>query len=39
MTQQNIANQMGYSQVQISRILAKINQRATQFGKEGGLQD
>ncbi|HDR7708219.1 TPA: sigma-70 family RNA polymerase sigma factor [Bacillus cereus] len=39
MTQQNIANQMGYSQVQISRILAKINQRAAQFGKEGGLQD
>ncbi|AJG59602.1 TPA: sigma-70 family RNA polymerase sigma factor [Bacillus cereus] len=39
MTQQNIANQMGYSQVQISRILAKINQRAAQFGEEGGLQD
>ncbi|MEW4232573.1 sigma-70 family RNA polymerase sigma factor [Bacillus thuringiensis] len=38
-TQQNIANEIGCSQVQISRILTKINQNAAQFGKDGGLQD
>ncbi|PEI37712.1 RNA polymerase subunit sigma-28 [Bacillus wiedmannii] len=38
-TQQSIANEMGCSQVQVSRILTKINQSAVQFGKDGGLQD
>ncbi|MBW3492416.1 sigma-70 family RNA polymerase sigma factor [Bacillus sp. FDAARGOS_1420] len=36
-TQQRIANEIGISQVQVSRILKRIQQRATEFGKEQGL--
>ncbi|MED2777682.1 hypothetical protein P4278_28020 [Bacillus thuringiensis] len=38
-TQQSIANEIGCSQVQISRILTKINQNAVQFGKGGGIHN
>ncbi|KAB2391057.1 MULTISPECIES: sigma-70 family RNA polymerase sigma factor [Bacillus cereus group] len=38
-TQQNIANEIGCSQVQVSRMLTKINKSAAQFGKDGGLHD
>ncbi|MBE7097327.1 sigma-70 family RNA polymerase sigma factor [Bacillus cereus] len=38
-TQQSIANEIGCSQVQVSRMLTKINQNAVQFGKDGGLHE
>lgn len=36
-TQQEIGNRVGRCQVQVSRILKRIQQRAAEFGKEQGL--
>ena len=36
-TQQEIGNRVGRCQVQVSRILKRIQKRANEFGKEQGL--